>query len=70
MAAEWRITGQSQGVKLTSDGSLIDVMEVRFETVQEGVGGMIQFDLRNYTLENVESAIQQRVDTIRAVHAL
>lgn len=70
MAAEWRITGQSQGVKLVEGGNLVDVMEVRFETIQEGVGGMIQFDLRNYTPDIVESAIQQRVDTIRAVHAL
>lgn len=70
MATDWRITGQTPGVKLQADGSLPNTMEVRFETIPEGIPGVISVLMRNYSPEFVQSEIDSLVATMKAVNNL
>lgn len=70
MATNWRITSQRQSSQLAPGGEFNEVMEIRFETIPEGVPGLIEVPLRQYTADFVSSAIDQRVDAIKAVQAL
>lgn len=70
MATNWRITSQRQSSKLNDGGGFDDVMEVRFETIPEGVPGLIEFPLRVYASDFVASEIERFVARIKAVHEL
>ena len=70
MAANWRVTSQTQVSQLTANGTFEDSMEVRFETQPEGTPGMVTVSLRYYTPEYVADMIEARVAAIKAVQAL
>lgn len=70
MAVHWRITGQRQSSKLVAGGDFDDVMEIRFETIPEGVPGVIEVPLRVYGAEFVANEIDRRVTAIKEVQAL
>lgn len=70
MAQNWRITTQVQSSKLRPGGDFDDVMEVRFETIPEGIAGLIEVPLRVYEPEFVANEIERRVANIKAVQGL
>lgn len=70
MATEWRITGQRQSDVLTSGGTFDPSMEINFETIPEGIPGMVTVSLRIYDADTVRSLIEQRVAAIKAVQDL
>lgn len=70
MATNWRVTAQRQNSKLNSQGTFDEVMEVHFETLPEGVAGMVEIPLRVYDADYVAEIIDNRVTSIKAVSAL
>lgn len=70
MATNWRVTAQRQGSNLTPQGTFDDVMEVSFETIPEGVTGLVVIPVRLYEPDYVASQIDARVSQIQAVQAL
>ena len=70
MATNWRITSQRQSSQLAPGGEFNDVMEIRFETIPEGVPGLIEVPLRMYEPEFVANEIESRVANIKAVQSL
>lgn len=70
MAQNWRITSQRQSSKLRDGGDFDDVMEVRFETIPEGITGMVEIPLRVYEPEFVANEIERRAANMKAVQGL
>lgn len=70
MAATWRVTDQTEAQVLTPRGTFEHVMEVRYETMPEGISGMVQVPWRLYTEDYVRTVIEERVQAIKAVSGL
>lgn len=70
MASDYEIVGQRQVDKLNELGSFDATMEVTFRVIPENVTGLVSVLLRNYNAEFVRSAIEQRVEQIKAVASL
>lgn len=68
MAETWKITAQRQTSVLAS-GTFQDGMAVDFETT-DGTTGTVKLPLTQYTAENVQQAIDDRVAAIEAVKGL
>lgn len=70
MATDYEVTSQQPSNDVASNGSLIDVMRVSFQTIPEGIAGQVTVALVGYGPESVAAAIQPLVDQIKAVAAL
>ncbi len=70
MAANWRVIAQRQQTELTGQGTFRDVMVVTFEVIPSGTTGNVSIPVAQYTPEFVESAINSRVDSIKAIENL
>lgn len=70
MAANWRITGQAQQTRLNGNSDFVEVIRVSFVTIPEDIAGMVEIPLRMYSAEAVESAVNERVAVLQAVHNL
>lgn len=70
MATNWRVTGQRQIDDLTANGSFEPAMEVNYETIPDGVQGMVKVPLRYYTADFVRAEIDKRVNEIQSVQNL
>lgn len=70
MATNWTVTSQRQIDQLTGTGSFEPAMEVHFETIPEGIPGMVTIPQRYYTEDNVRDAIDSRVRVMQAVQNL
>lgn len=70
MAVNWRITSQRQIDQLTGTGSFEPAMEVHYETIPDGIPGMVTVSLRYYTADNVRTEIENRVAVIQEIQNL
>ena len=70
MATNWRVTSQRQIDQLTGTGSFEPAMEVHYETIPEGIPGMVTVALRYYTEDNVRVEIDNRVRVTQAIQNL
>lgn len=67
MATDWRVVAQRQVSNLTSQGTFQEAMEVTFETIPEGVTGVIAVPLAYYNEDYIREQLDNRVATIKAV---
>lgn len=71
MAVTWRVLPpQREFDELTAAGQFVPMMEITFEIVATGTQGTVRVPLRDYTVENVTAAIEQRAKVIAAVDTL
>lgn len=70
MADTYEVVAQVQTQTLGAGGGLTDVMEITFRVIPEDVLGTVRVALSNYSAENVNTAIMERVAAIKAVQGL
>jgi hypothetical protein len=70
MADTYRIVAQTLQSARATDGSIVDVYEITFQSVNNATIDRIRVPQAEYTPENVDRIIRERVERIDAIHNL
>ena len=70
MADNYRVTQQSQGYAIGTDGKTETVMEIAFVAEPAGVQSRITVPMHEYTADHVAQLLDAAATTINEVHAL
>lgn len=70
MADNFKVTGQTEGLRLDAQGVPVRTMEISFEAIPSGVASKVDVPMTEYTPEHVAQLIDAAASDINAVHAL